>query len=284
MFKRILILGASGTAGTAILSRLSRCQGYSVFGTYFSHRQDSAASMLYFSLEHPEKLYTILAQIRPDIVISCLRGDFNRQMLAHQFVTNYLSSAGGNLIFLSSANVFDGSCDRAHYESDPPNSISEYGQFKIHCESFLQTQLGRRAVILRLPFVWGNHSPRMELLKSGCQAGQLEVYTNLWSNHTSALQIADWIAWVIEEEKSGIFHVGTTDVIAYTSFIAQLIAALGMSQPKFLAQSGPGTMAVLNSRKDVPSNLVWNNARLIASLCGNGAASEVETHGRLNAF
>ena len=73
--------------------------------------------------------------------------------------------------------------------------------------------------------------------------------------------------WIINEDKDGIFHVGTSDVISYQCFIEQVIEAMGMKRPEFAFQESPGVMAALSNRKDIPGMLKWNSQELIRYLC-----------------
>ena len=91
--KRILILGASGTVGSAALKLLSQEKDLEISGTYFSTLQKEASSMIHFSVEFPNDIYSILEQARPDIVISCLRGDIY-----------YFSVSGRKIICYTSMN------------------------------------------------------------------------------------------------------------------------------------------------------------------------------------
>lgn len=266
--QRILILGASGTVGRAVFRQLARNQDLQVFGTYCSSEQAASPSMLRFSVESPDDICALLEQVRPDVVISALRGGFAEQLTAHERAARYLADSGGKLIYLSTANVFDGSLQQPHYEADPPCSDSDYGTFKIQCEELLRRLLGSRAVLLRLPFVWGRSSPRIREVKAGCAAGKLEVYGGLSSNHVSDQQIAQVIEWIIREDKGGTFHVGTTDVVDYSWFITQLIAAMDTRQPELVIQEVPAVMAVLSARQDLPEALQWTSRKLIAYLCG----------------
>ena len=266
MQKRILILGATGTVGASIHRQLSSCNNLEIWGTYCSRRQSDSSSMIRFSVENPDKIRPVLQKVRPDIVISSLRGDFDRQLTVHKIIADYLSANHGKIIYISTANVFDGNCEKPHYEDDTRNSDSDYGQFKIQCEDLLKKRLESRAVILRIPFVWGKNSPRMWAVKNGCENGELEIYTEFSSNHVADLQIARTIRWITEKEKEGTFHVGTSDVIEYQAFIKRLIAAMGEKEPRFLCQKEPGVMAVLSSRKDIPDSLNWDSEKLIAYL------------------
>ena len=264
--KNILILGASGTIGSALFRQLSLCKDFNVVGTYFSSLQESSSSMVRFCLENPDDIYSVLKRIQPDIVISSIRGNFEKQLIVHEITAKYLTKNNGKLLYISTANVFDGRCDKPHYETDTRISDSEYGKFKIQCEDLLTKQMDNRAVLLRIPFVWGKNSPRIQALKAGCDAGKLDIYANFYSNHVSDVQIVDFIQWIIHEEKDGIFHIGTTDVISYQSFMERLITAMGLKQPEFVYGKSSGVMAVLSDRKDVPDDLKWDCERLIQYL------------------
>ena len=118
MIKNILILGASGTVGTMVFEQLSRDENLKIAGTYFSAARENTSSLIRFSVEFPNDICSILKQIRPDIVISSLRGDYNKQLIVHENAARYLMANGGRLIYLSTANVFDGVWDQPHYEAD----------------------------------------------------------------------------------------------------------------------------------------------------------------------
>jgi len=265
MVKNILILGASGTVGTAVFQMLSRRKELHVFGTCFSAGRQESPSMRRFALGM--ELLPLLRQVRPDVIVSALRGDFGEQLSAHETAADYLKEHGGKMIFLSTVNVFDGGMDRPHYEEDTREPVSAYGRFKLQCEDLLRDRLDRQAAVLRLPFVWGKNSPRMEAVRAGCAAGQLEVHA-IQSNHAADLQIAELVEWIIREDRSGTFHVGTSDIIGYEPFMERLIAAMGVKKPRFVRGEAAGVMAVLNSRTDIPQELLdWDSERLIQYLC-----------------
>lgn len=75
MIKNILLLGASGTVGTAVFKLFSCDKNFNTVGTYFSAKQDNTSSLIRFSVELPNDIHSILKQVCPDVVISSLRGD-----------------------------------------------------------------------------------------------------------------------------------------------------------------------------------------------------------------
>ena len=155
--KRLLILGASGHIGGYLFRQFWE-DGFTVFGT--SRTQERCCpqqGMLFYSLEKGEEaLQSVLDTAKPEVVISCLRGDFAQQLEAHRFLADYLRAhPGTKLVYLSTANVFDALNETPHIETDSPQAQSEYGRFKIACEQMLTERLGEQLLILRLPIVWG---------------------------------------------------------------------------------------------------------------------------------
>lgn len=269
--KKILILGASGTVGGTLAEYLSQYVDLAITGTYFSQasKKNTSVPMIQFGVEHPEGIESILECVHPDIVVSALRGDFKNQLTTHKYIANYLLKHQGKMIFLSTANVFDADWTKPHYESDVQNSESEYGNFKIKCEKLLLDTLQDRATIVRLPFVWGKNSPRLQEIRIGCKTGQLLLYDDFLSNHVTDLQIAQFVCWIIREHQSGIFHVGTSDIVEYRLFIEDLIEALGIKRPKFVLKKASGILAVLSERRDIPRQLQWNTGQVVEYLSNN---------------
>jgi len=75
-----------------------------------------------------------LNTLKPEIVISCLRGNYDEQLILHTEISKYLKKSNGRLYFCSTTNVFDNDLSKPHYEDNMPSSCTEYGQFKIECE------------------------------------------------------------------------------------------------------------------------------------------------------
>lgn len=251
---KILVLGASGLAGSAILRAL-QAEGHSVSGT---SRTASDPTLLPFDSEEPQAIVPLLERVRPDVVVSCLRGDFARQLESHRLLAQFLYQHHGKLIYLSTSNVFDGDLSRPHYEGDPPCSGSTYGQFKIACETLLQARLGADLVILRPPEIWGLDCPRLHALTRRLRAGSpLQTCENLSVNYAVDTQIAQWIVFILEHGLRGIFHVGTRDVSDYTLFLERLAEGLGLPQPGFDAERNdiPRYQAVLPGRREIPARL-----------------------------
>lgn len=257
---RILLLGATGFIGNTIFTTLTK-KGYELYGTY--HRRQPDADLLPyffpFDLQTPENINSILDSVHPEFIISSINGDFSCQLRLHEILAEYVkASESRRLIFISTANVFDNSLNDPHIESDTPDAESSYGLYKAECEHLLLSRLGSQAVILRIPSVWGKNCPRIKQLNAYKQQGKvLQMWDNLMMNYTTPTQIADWISYIIENRLTGIFHVGTKDMMKYWDFYQEIMNRLHLPAPDIAMEHLDKTyyQAVLPTRADIPENL-----------------------------
>ncbi|WP_179353817.1 sugar nucleotide-binding protein [Winogradskyella vidalii] len=223
---RILILGASGYIGNAIYKELAPY--FKTFGTY---RQPTKAfeankQFIHYDVEIDD-VYEILEACKPTIIISALRGDFNAQVIAHQHIVEYIIGSGSKLFFLSSANVFDAYSKYPSYELDKTLSHSVYGHFKIKIENLLLRLPKHQVAIIRLPMVFGAGSPRIQELKSAIAAKEaVEVFPNLIMNVALDKKVTQQIHYMINRNKYGVFHLGSTDLVHHDEFINDVLALI----------------------------------------------------------
>jgi dTDP-4-dehydrorhamnose reductase len=188
--------------------------------------------MFYLDTAELTSLQDILIKTDPEIIISSLRGDYDKQLLLHKTAAQHLANKkNAKFIYISSANAFDHSVETPHYESDMPSAESAYGIFKVTCEKMLMDLLQEKAVIIRVPFIWSKQAPRFLRIKQDISEGiPVLCHRNLYSNHTTDLQIARYIHHIIRYDWKGIFHVGSTDIIEYKDFVEKLIIKMNCSQ------------------------------------------------------
>lgn len=273
---KILVFGASGYAGSYIKKVLDE-KFNNVFGTYRTFRDDykDNMSMIPYELDDMEGLSDILQKINPDVIISCLTGNFTKLVLLHTTISEYIKrKENGRLIFLSSANVFDGALEKAHFEKDEPKAASEYGKFKIQCEKIICGVLGERGIIIRIPEIYGKNCPRVLKLKEAVQThNPIKTFQNLYVNYTTDRQIAEWIAYIIENDLTGIFHIGTKDMSDYVAFQKKLVDKLSPGQPFFEITKEPLrlTQAVLPGRNEIPNSMQLHVEDVIHHITGNAS-------------
>ncbi|MFT8888168.1 MAG: sugar nucleotide-binding protein [Ethanoligenens sp.] len=221
----ILVLGASGMIGNAIFQNLST--DFAVYGTYCGHIPDTSASQyLHFDVSDKNELADIFQKTKPDIVVSSLRGDFADQGNRHKELAEYLLKTGGRLIFLSTANVFDGCPFKPHSERDVPCPASGYGDFKYRCEQMLQKNLNDQLTIVRLPKVLSKK--RVQMLLARQTPGQIfPLYSNLLMSANTDENVAREIRFIIGHGLSGIYHLTSKDFISYQEFYSGVFTRAG---------------------------------------------------------
>jgi dTDP-4-dehydrorhamnose reductase len=220
---RILIFGASGYLGNAIYKEL--CPYFKTFGTYCTQNLPYEKNTHFFQYNVEEDdAYEILEAVKPSIIISALRGDFHSQIIAHQHIFEYVAAHLCKIIFLSSANVFDAYSKYPSYEDDKTFSESIYGHFKIKIENLFLRLPKKQVVIIRMPMVFGVQSPRLKEIKQAIdEQSAIEVFPNLIMNVTTDFKVTQQIHYIINREKNGVFHLGSSDLVHHDEFIQDIV-------------------------------------------------------------
>jgi len=144
----ILVLGASGMLGNAMVRVLGGQPDWQVFGTIrsegakrFFHERVASRLLTGVDVEQPDSLMQAFVRARPDVVINCVGlvkqlADANdalqaipiNALLPHR-LARLCDVAGARLVHISTDCVFDGT--RGGYrESDVPDATDLYGRTK----------------------------------------------------------------------------------------------------------------------------------------------------------
>lgn len=253
-----MILGGSGFIGQELYQELSGF--YSVHASYnrSSERFGSNMNFHQWNVE-TEPLEFLLNNLKPDLIISAMRGDFNAQISAHFEAINYILKTDSKLIFLSSANVFDAFTNYPSYEYDKSFSTSIYGRFKISIENALLRLPNDKYNIIRLPMVFGAGSPRLEELKTLHKKGEpIEVFPNVVINAHAIGKLRQQIHYLINQDMEGVWHLGSTDLIHHDELILEICKKLSLENPKIklvFESNDDRFLAVLPKTHRLPQHL-----------------------------
>ncbi|WP_034058763.1 sugar nucleotide-binding protein [Lacinutrix jangbogonensis] len=255
---RILILGASGFIGEAIYKEL--CSYFRTYGTYRTDNYNFDKNQHYFQYNVEEDdIFEILEIVKPTVIVSALRGNFSAQVIAHAHLCEYIIANNAKLLFLSSANVFDAYSKFPSYELDKTLSHSMYGHFKIKIENMLLRMPKKQIAIIRLPMVFGAQSPRIKEIKAFLKEGlAIEVFPHLVMNVTTDTKVTQQIHYIINQNKFGVFHLGSNDVVHHDDFIKEIIEVLGDFKPLFknvYTTNEERYLAVLSKENKLPKHL-----------------------------
>lgn len=257
--QKILILGASGFIGNAIYKEL--CSYFNTYGTYCVNNKTFENNQHFFQYNIEEDdIFEILDIVKPSVIISALRGDFSAQIIAHRHLNEYLKEHNTRFLFLSSANVFDSYSKFPSYETDKTFSESIYGRFKIKLENMFLRLPKKQVSVLRIPMVFGVGSPRVEEIKNNLKENEpIEVYPNLIMNVTTCKRLTQQIHYIINRNKYGIFHLGSTDLVHHNDFIEEIVNTINSSNKpiyKFVYTTNDDRyLAVLPRDNKLPKHL-----------------------------
>ncbi len=263
---RILILGASGFIGNWLYKELS---GYfDLHGTYCTptdfYKENQV--MHYFDVTHGN-LGTLLNTLKPTVVISSLRGDFEAQLQAHNDLIAYSAITNCMVYYLSTVNVFDAKKQFVSYEYDTPMAATDYGRFKLTVEKSLQTLPAKNLGILRLPLVVGVNAPRIVQLKQAHKnKAAFEVYPNLIISATTASRVAQQVHYMVNQRLSGVYHLASQDLMHHNDFFNEIAHKLGLSQIIFKQNYESNTdqyLAILPKENTLPKQFSFKLSELI---------------------
>lgn len=261
-----MILGGSGFLGNAIYKEL--CNYFDTYATYFSARRSFEGNQQFLKYDMQEDdIFQLLEKVRPQYIISAVRGNFAAQILAHQHIVEYLAQNDCSLYFLSSANVFDAYSKYPSYENDKTLSESVYGRLKIKIENMLLRLPKKKMAILRVPMVFGNGSPRIKEIKKYIWENEpVEVFPNLVMNVTNDDKLTQQIHYLINRDKSGIFHLGCNDLVHHEDFIKEIVDRIGNFNPiykRVYTTNEERYLAVLPKDHKLPKNLQFGYQDII---------------------
>ncbi len=188
-----------------------------------------------------------------------MRGDFEAQITAHFELISYLIKAEAQLIFLSSANVFDAFTNFPSYEYDKTFSYSIYGRFKIKIENALLRLPKEKYMIARLPMVFGALSPRVEEIKTyNAVRDPIEVFPNVVINATILSKVTQQIQYLINHKAKGVFHLGSTDLVHHEDLILDICKKLDFKNPRITQvyeSNDDRFLALLSKANPLPDHL-----------------------------
>ncbi|XP_032237811.1 methionine adenosyltransferase 2 subunit beta [Nematostella vectensis] len=168
--QRILITGASGLLGRALMNEFTQYSAWEVLGLAYSrvHGNLKKANLLDFDEMSklvidfkPHLLIHAAAERRPDVVENDPSVTEKLNIGTTQFLAKTIESLNYGLskpehfmVYISTDYVFDGNA--APYKpNDAPNPLNKYGESKLEGEKAVQKE-HKNGIILRVPVLYGD--------------------------------------------------------------------------------------------------------------------------------
>lgn len=227
LYQRVLLTGANGLVGQALVERLSTVPEVDLLATGLDPRpRFEAGSCGYTPLDitDAEAVRRLFIDFAPSVVVNCAAiskveaGDADRARCWEVNVDAVASLAraclaqGARLIQLSTDFVFDGEAG-PYDERARPSPINFYGRTKLASENAVRTGGLRRWTVIRtaLGFGTGHNLSRSNfglwLVEQLTQSRPTLICTDQYRTPTYVPDLADGIARAIRLDKNGIFHL-----------------------------------------------------------------------------
>lgn len=228
---RILVLGASGMLGSAVIRVLSEKEDWEVFGTIrsagaarFFSTEIAARLLTGCDVENHDALIKVFNQINPDVVINCIGlikqlTEADDPLLAlpiNSLLPHRLAALcklnGARLVHISTDCVFRG--DRGGYlEMDTSDATDLYGKSK-----FLGEVLVPHAVTLRTSIIGHELQSSHGLVEWFlAQKGSCRGYSRSIFSGVPTVVLAQFIRDVVlcNPDLSGLYHVAAQPISKY---------------------------------------------------------------------
>ncbi len=185
-------------------------------------------------------------------------------------MAEYVVAHDCKIIFFSSANVFDAYSKYPSYEDDKTLSDSIYGHFKIKIENMFLRLPKKKVAIVRLPMIFGTHSPRLKEIKQHiAEKTPIEVFPNLIMNVTTDFKLTQQIHYIINRDKYGVFHLGSSDLVHHDDFITEMVALITLENVLFkqvYTTNEDRYLAVMPKLNALPKHLQISSTELLEEL------------------
>ena len=259
MTPKVLVVGAAGQLGSAMVRRLSH--DTTVVG--LTRRE--------LELTNHAAVATVVARERPAVILNCAaynavdqaEGAVAYALAVNAFVPQSLARAAravdATLVHYSTDFVFDGHASRPYTESDAPNPQSVYGQSKLIGEWLASD--APRAYVLRVESLFGGPAARSSIdriiasLRSG-EPARVFVDRVVTPSFVDDVVDATW-SLLTREAEPGLYHVVNAGETTWHALGAEAARLLGTD-----ANLVPVRVADVPMRAARPQYCALSTARL----------------------
>jgi dTDP-4-dehydrorhamnose reductase len=252
--QKVLIVGADGVIGSALESHLISI-GYQATGSTRRLNQ-FPVNRIHLDLEDTNTLISLERQ-RYETAVIC--GAVTSQQICEEnpaytrrinvdgtiALVELLSKNDTHIIFLSTNLVFDGSSP--HCKADARKSpVNEYGRQKAFVEDYLTYHNSNTATI-RLGKVLPRNFPLFKDWRSSLLSGNIvKPYHNKSMAPISLALAVKILAWLVAQQKPGVFQATACSDITYAEAALYLANALNLSSTLIKPIKGPDPFTSAN--------------------------------------
>lgn len=205
---RWFVTGARGQLGTALVRHLlARGDDVRAFGSELDVTEAGAVAAALDSEALPDVFVNAAAFTKVDRCETEPERAHRVNALAPGLLAGLAGERGIALVHVSTDYVFDGRSRRPYRESDPPNPQGSYGRTKLAGERAVFETLPT-ALVVRTSWVFGHGRNFVAAILEQARSGKtLRVVADQHGRPTSAWDLAEGIASLVERRVTGLYHL-----------------------------------------------------------------------------
>lgn len=207
------VTGARGQLGTAMCRHLeARGEPFRAFGSELDVADESAVAAALDEGPRPDVLVNAAAFTKVDRCETEPALAERVNAVAPGILARLAGERGARLVHVSTDYVFDGRARRPYREDDPPAPLGVYGRSKLAGERAVHEALPE-ALVVRTSWVFGRGRNFVAaILEKGRAAaaggaGPLRVVDDQRGRPTSAWDLAEGLAALVERGATGLYHL-----------------------------------------------------------------------------
>ena len=233
LYNRVLITGANGLLGQALVRRMSRFPEYDVLATALddSPRFDGGScGYVPLDVTRPGDVADVFEDFAPNVVVNCAaisdvtrcREDRDAARAVNARAVRTLASEcrdiGARLVQVSTDFVFDGT-DGPYAEDARPDPINFYGRTKLAGENAAREAGPSKWSIVRTVLLYGTGQDLQRsnvvlwVLDALARGETIHVVDDQWRTPTYVEDLAMGIERMIHFEKTGIYHLSGREMM-----------------------------------------------------------------------
>jgi len=226
----VLVTGAAGMAGTAIVERLLR-DGCDVHATYRRTPPSvDGATWHQVDLQRAPAVRSLWQKVAPDLVINSVYTDSPKRMWVGNVTTTRniaaaTAAVGARLTHLSSDLVFPGAKTERYREDDPMLGIDPYGKARIVAED--EAARVDDLLIVRTSLLYNGSVParhEQRVIDEVRSPTRWRFFVDEFRCPTQVDDLASAVVGLSARNATGVFHATAHEIVSRFVF-AQLVAA-----------------------------------------------------------
>ncbi len=234
LYRRVLVTGANGLLGQALVRVLGRFPEYDVLATGIQAQprfRGGSCGYMALDVNRPDDLKRVFQDFSPDVVVNCAamthvdaceterQACWRLNVDAVDLIARLCLSSGARLVQLSSDFVFDGT-GGPYREPDRPLPVNFYGKSKLAAENAARGAGIDQWTVVRTALVFGTGEQLARsnvvlwMIDELSRGRSIRVVTDQVRTPTWAPDLAFGIERILRFGKTGTYHVSGSEIVS----------------------------------------------------------------------